>query len=89
MSWRINFSVDSVKFMQQNNVEEGFIFDKISMVVRKFKGERVNIDVKKLSGEWEGFYRIRVGKMRIIIDLKFSNRFAYVERIDWRGNVYK
>lgn len=37
---------------------------------KKFIGEQniqdVNIDLKKLVGDWEGYYRIRIGKMRII-----------------------
>ena len=43
------------------------IIDKIKLALRKFKGMDVNISIKKLSGEWEGFYRVRFGKLRIII----------------------
>ena len=89
MNWRIDFSASSLKFLKKNNLEENFIIDKIQLALRKFKGENVNINVKRLSGEWERFYRIRSGRLRIIIEFQFEQNRAYIEEIDWRGNVYK
>ena len=89
MNWRIDFSANSLKFLKQNNLEENLIIDKIRLTIRKFKGENVNINVKKLSGEWEGFYRIRSGRLRIIVEFQFGQNRAYLEKIDWRGNAYK
>jgi len=89
MKWRIDFSASSLKFLKKNNLEENFIIDKIKLTLRKFKGENVNINVKRLSGEWERFYRIRSGRLRIIIEFQFEQNRAYIEEIDWRGNVYK
>lgn len=89
MSWRVDFSASSLKFLKQNDLEEYFIFDKIKLALRKFKGENVNIDIKKLAGEWEGFYRVRAGRLRIIVEFQFEQNRAYIEEIDWRGNVYK
>jgi mRNA interferase RelE/StbE len=45
--------------------------------------------VKKLKGDWQGFYRIRKGKVRIIFELSFEEHFVYVARIDNRGEAYK
>ncbi len=89
MTWRVDFSKDSLKFLEQNNLEENFVIDKIKLALRKFKGENVNVDIKKLKGEWKGFYRIRSGKLRIIIEFQFEHCRAYIEKIDWRGGVYK
>ena len=89
VNWRIDFSASSLKFLKKNNLEENFIIDKIQLTLRKFRGENVNINVKKLSGEWEGFYRIRYGRLRIIVGFQFEQNRAYIEEIDWRGNVYK
>jgi len=89
MNWRIDFSASSLKFLKQNNLEENFVIDKIQLTLRKFKGENININIKKLSGEWEGFYRIRSGRLRIIIEFQFKRNQAYIEKIDWRGNAYK
>ena len=89
MNWRIDFSPSSLKFLKKNNLEENFVIDKIQFTLRKFKGENVNINVKKLSGEWEGFHRIRSGRLRIIVEFQFEQNRAYIEEIDWRGKVSK
>jgi len=89
MNWRIDFSPTSLKFLKQNNLEEVFVIEKIKLVLQKFKGENINIDIKKLTGEWEGFYRIRFGRLRIIVEFQFERNRAYIGEIDWRGNVYK
>ena len=57
--------------------------------LRKLRGELVNIDVKKLKGEWKGYFRIRKGRLRIIFSIDTSSRSLYVERIDFRGDAYK
>lgn len=89
MKWRIDFSKNSLRFLADNHLEEIFIIEKIKLALRKFAGEDININIKKLKGEWEGFYRIRDGKLRIIIEFYFDTNRAYIEEIDWRGNVYK
>jgi mRNA interferase RelE/StbE len=53
------------------------------------KGENVNIDIMKLKGNWEGYYRLRKGKLRIIFEVNKNDKIIYVERIDFRGEVYK
>jgi len=89
MSWRIDFSSNSLKFLKKNNLEENFIIEKIKLVLLRFKGEKVNVDVKKLKGKWEGFYRIRSGRLRVIAEFQFEKNRIYIEEIDWRGNAYK
>ena len=89
MNWRIDFSASSLKFLKKNNLKENFIIEEIKLVLRKFKGENININVKKLKGEWKGFYRIRSGKIRIIAEFQFEQNRVYIEEIDWRGNIYK
>ena len=89
MKWHIGFSADSLKFIKRNNLKEDFAIEKIRLAVRKFQGENVNLDIKKLGGEWQGFHRIRSGKLRIIVEFRFDHCRAYVANIDWRGNIYK
>lgn len=89
MDWRIDFSADSLKFLRRNNLKDKIVADKAKLALRKFRGETINIDIKRLGGEWEGFHRIRSGKLRIIAAFQFEDYRVYIERIDWRGNVYK
>ena len=41
-----------------------------------------------MKGEWEGFYRIRKGKWRVIVEFDFNSSSVFIEDIDWRGNIY-
>jgi len=89
MNWRINFSKNSLKFLSKNNFDEDLVVNKIKLTILKFRGGGASIDIKKLSGEWEGFYRIRSGKLRIIVEFQFEQSRVHIEEIDWRGNAYK
>lgn len=89
MSWKVDFSSSSLKFLSENNLREDFILEKLKFALRRFQGEDVNIDIRKLKGEWQGFYGIRSGRLRIVVEFQFDLQRAYIEAIDWRGNVYK
>jgi mRNA-degrading endonuclease RelE of RelBE toxin-antitoxin system len=89
MTWSVDYSSRSLKFLKQNHLSEDFVEDAVELALQKFDGEDVNIDVKRLKGEWEGFHRIRSGKLRIIIEFNFRLKRIYIDAIDWRGNVYK
>jgi len=55
----------------------------------KIRGGDVNIDLKKLVGDWEGYYRLRKGRLRIIFEVNKNEKVLFIERIDFRGDVYK
>lgn len=70
MIWRVDFSTDSLKFLKKNNLEESFVVDKIKLAVRKFRGEDINVNISRLSGKWESFYRIRFNGILFMIGFK-------------------
>ena len=88
MKWEIGFSRDAEKFLKRENLRSETVAEIIKFL-KRMKGESVSVDVKKLKGEWQGFYRIRKGKLRIIFELDFEEHFIYVARADHRGEVYK
>ena len=45
--------------------------------------------VKRMFGEWAGYHRIRVGKLRIIFWFDEKDDIVYVDYIGPRGDVYK
>lgn len=53
--------------------------------------EDINIDVKQLKGNFKNYYRVRVGKIRILFELENNEVkiVAIVNDIDFRGDVYK
>jgi mRNA interferase RelE/StbE len=45
--------------------------------------------VIKMTGEWAGYHRIRLGNMRIIFWFDEENDIVYVDHIGTRGDIYK
>ena len=65
------------------------ITQELKKFLLKLEGQNSSIDVKKLWGEWAGYYRIRKGTLRIIFMMDVTEHVIFVERVDFRGNVYK
>ena len=40
-------------------------------------------------GEWEGYKRFRIGKIRVIFCLDQKEKTIYVDYIGSRGDIYK
>ena len=89
MSWAIDWSRQASAFLEKNRIAEEQIFNLIRDTLKKFSGEDVNIDVSKLKGKWEGFHRIRKGKLRVIVAFDFDHTSAFIEVVDWRGSAYQ
>jgi len=89
MIWNVELSRQAEKFLEKNGVSRKDVFELIQAALERFQGENVNIDIRKLKGKWDGFHRIRKGKVRIIAEFNFDNSSVLVEVIDWRGGVYK
>lgn len=47
------------------------------------------LDIKKMKGDWEGFYRLRIGKNRIILTIEIDSRDIEIYAIGARGDIYK
>ncbi len=89
MSWSIELSKDAEKFLDKQHDLEDVLINEIKKLILKINGETVTLNIKKLSGSWDGYYRIRKGKIRIIVFLDYSTSIVYTEIIDFRGDVYK
>ncbi len=88
MKWTIEYSREAEHFIQTEGIQDE-VKRQIEGFLRKLRGESVNIDAKKLKGKWEGYFRIRKGRLRIVFSIDTNSRSLYVERIDFRGDVYK
>ncbi len=88
MSWKIKITKSTENFLKKNNLAEKDINELIKSSICFFKGEDINIDIKKLKGNWLGFYRIKKGKIRIIVQFDFDGKVVNIKKIEWRGKVY-
>ncbi len=60
----------------------------IASLKKILRKEDVNVDVKPLRGNWQGYYRTRKGKVRIIFSISEEKTIGvFVHTIDFRGNV--
>jgi len=89
MEWEIALSRQAHKFLAKNHLSDDFVIPLVGRALGKFFGGSVSVDVKRLSGAWAGYYRIRSGKIRIIFAFDAEERRAFVEVVDYRGSVYK
>ncbi len=93
MNLRIDYSKQSIKFLKKNphlltieQVDELII----KAMKRLLKNETTNIDLKSLQGNQKGYYRIRIGNIRVIFSyLENTIVIASVENIGFRGDIYK
>ncbi len=88
MKWRVEYSREAEKFIEKQDVHTEVI-EQLKKFLIKITGGNVNIDLKKLVGNWDGYYRLRKGRLRIIFEVNKDERVLFVEKIDFRGEVYK
>ena len=89
MVWEIGFSKQAENFLKQHHLPSGFAIEPIRKVIRRLQGEIVAINIKRLSGKWEGCSRVRVGKNRIIFSINFEKQIVLIEIIDNRSDAYR
>jgi mRNA interferase RelE/StbE len=87
MKWKIDYAKSADKFINEHRISEE-IRELIKNLILIINGERVKIDLKKLKGKWEGYLRIRKGKIRIILKVHKEEKRIFVKKVDFRGNVY-
>ena len=67
----IEISKKQYKFFQ-NLSNSKIIFKKLE-ILKRFKLENIQLDIKQMKGKWHGFYRLRIGDIRIIFYEKNKN----------------
>jgi len=88
MKWTIEYSRDAEKFIDKQDVHIE-VREELKKFLVKIRGGDVNIDLKELVGDWEGYYRLRKGRLRIIFEVNKNEKVLFIEKIDFRGDVYK
>lgn len=88
MSWSVEYSKGADKFLAKNPNSSDALKDELKKLIQHLRGETVSIDIRKLYGKWAGYYRIRKGKIRIILSFDKDEQSIYVDTIDFRGDVY-
>lgn len=90
----IKFRKNAVKFLEKANIEDAEkIQEKISQLLAFVEEQAIipftELDIKKMKGEWEGFYRLRIGKIRIVFTANTKSGEVEIFTIGVRGDIYK
>lgn len=90
----IKFRKKAIKFLDKANPEDveniREQINQISVAVEELGViPFTELDIKKMKGDWEGFYRLRVGKNRIIFTLDIDSNDIEIYAIGSRGDIYK
>ena len=90
----IKFRKNAIKFLEKANLEDTEkIQEKISQLLAFVEEQDIipftELDIKKMKGDWEGFYRLRIGKIRIVFTVNTQSGEVEILTIGTRGDVYK
>ena len=90
MTWQISFSKGVIKFLDRSSeINEKEVVSLLKKALNRLINNSLeNVDLKKLKGDWLGFYRVRRGDLRIIFEINFEKHELHAEKIDFRGSVY-
>jgi mRNA interferase RelE/StbE len=89
----ILYSKRAVKFLKKlDSPTQARIRDRILSLKRSLEQDGIipfsEMDIKQLKGSWDGFYRVRVGKIRIIFKLDELSDGLLIYDIAFRGSAY-
>jgi len=90
----IKFRKNAVKFLTKADPGDVLrIQEKLSQLLLFVKAQGIipftELDIKKMKGDWEGFYRLRIGKIRLLLIIDATSGDIEVYTIGSRGDVYK
>ncbi|ROL58872.1 type II toxin-antitoxin system RelE/ParE family toxin [Bacteroidetes/Chlorobi group bacterium ChocPot_Mid] len=91
---KINFHRNAQKSLEKlKGTDKEKIRVKILEFINIYEGTGIipynELQIKKLEGKWKGYYRMRIGKKRMIFGLEPKKWELNIFEIDNRGDIYK
>ncbi len=84
MTWQIKYHNSAYRFLKANK-----LLEKTEKQITIFLKGNGSADISKLKGKLAGNYRLRLGKVRVILEIDFEKKVIYLKKADFRGDVYK
>jgi len=82
MPWEIKWKPGPLKFL------ESLQKDIALRILKKLEEVREN-PFRYIEHYEGGYYKLRIGDYRMLLDIDFSNKFLIIEVFDKRGRIYK
>lgn len=89
MPWQVRLSSTAEKYYDRLTMQMRQRVRKELEELSKLENPMEHQSVKRLTGDLQGFCRLRVGKYRIVFAMIEETRTIAVVNIAPRGNVYK
>jgi mRNA interferase RelE/StbE len=90
----IKFRKQAIKFIEKTDPDTLIrMREKLRQLLTSIEEQSIipftELDIKQMKGDWEGFYRLRIGKIRLIFAVDLTRGDIEVYSIGSRGDVYK
>jgi mRNA interferase RelE/StbE len=90
----IRFRKQAFKFLQKSTADLGIeIQEQLNRIDNSLELQSIipfaELDIKKMRGDWAGYYRLRIGSIRVIFKVDEQSGNIDVYRIGNRGDIYK
>ena len=89
MNWKIKFSKQSKKYYLKLSINERKRIKDILIDISILDFPPTHKDVIPLLGKLDGFFRLRVGKYRIVFSLLKEKKIIAIVNFLPRGDIYK
>jgi mRNA interferase RelE/StbE len=88
------FRKQAIKFLEKSNPQElQNIRSSIKLITLAVEEQGIipftELDIKKMKGNWKGYYRLRIGQNRVIFTVDFNSQNITIYAIGSRGDIYK
>ena len=90
----VRFSKKAVKFLKKLDAQSAEkVRQKILQLHSMLETEGIipftELDIKKLKGQWDGYFRLRVGQIRVIFTIVNSEiEILLIQDVGFRGDIY-
>lgn len=89
MKFEIELTARAQKFLKKRGrTAEEKIYGSLKKLRDYCGGEKLRLDVKKLKGKYEGFFRLRCGNYRLIFCVRKERNSILIIDIDDRKDIY-
>lgn len=90
----VKFRKSAIKFLEKATPEDtGKIQSQLRQLLFAIEEKGIipftELNIKKMKGDWNGFYRLRISKIRVIFTVNFDNYELEIYAIGFRGDIYK
>jgi len=81
----VKVSKQAVKFIKKLNEPQ---LSRVKSKIKLLENWPVEMDVKAMKGNYKGYFRLRIGDVRVIFYPDSKTNVIFVDAIGFRGDVY-